>query len=218
MNTRLVFALLTLLSACVDPGTVAVQGEVEVVGSGNATFTARDGVDVTLTRAELAFGPLYLCPGNVAGDLCETARGEMLEVVVIDLLNTTPARAATFDAVDATTRSAMWDYGTSFWLPDAAPTETQPTLVIEGVAMTPSGERAFEETIQIAPQRAGIHLVRASTLFEHEIRNGDVLQVSADAENILDGANFATPFVERDVTAIRNALTTSARPTLLFNP
>lgn len=231
---RLRILLLVLVAACaVDPlGTV--DGELLVAGSGTTSFEGRDGWQVELSVAELTFGPLYLCAGTSSGDLCETARGEFLDVVTIDALNATPVSAGPFYGLSGDVRSAMWSYGTTWELHKARPEAIvdAPSLRVAGVARRAGEEVHFQSELTLEPTLPGQVLVRASQLFEHPLEDGDRLLVQGDAEAWFAGVNFSAlvgqpsspeapiGFTPDDQAwrSLSNALRTRARPSLQFQP
>ena len=78
-------------------------------------------VSVTIDRADLAFGPLYLCAGATAGDLCDTARFEWLDSAVVDTTLSDPVKVGELSGVTGTVRSWMYDLGLSSQLTREAP-------------------------------------------------------------------------------------------------
>ena len=112
------------LTACAETSQERVQIPLEVTGTAPAgTVLSLGDVPVTLTRADLAFGPLYLCAGTQAGELCETARLEWLDSVVVDALDEAghlELGAAPLlpiaTALDATGTRAAWSLGRTILL------------------------------------------------------------------------------------------------------
>src|SRR5690606_17259403 len=56
-------------------------------------------IEVLVDRADLAFGPLYLCAGATAGELCDTARLEWLDSVVVDTTSPEPMQVGELTGV-----------------------------------------------------------------------------------------------------------------------
>ena len=140
-----------------------------------------DGAVLTIERAELAFGPLYLCSGINAGDLCDAARLEWLDTVVIDLLNPEPQRAGNLYGVSGPVRSWMYDLGISSQLTasepfvlDAAQQLNDASLAIEGRAELAGMNVPFRAEIpiqQTTDTEQGVPVIRKSpsTAFLHEV-------------------------------------------------
>ncbi|HJK95095.1 MAG TPA: hypothetical protein RMH85_23895 [Polyangiaceae bacterium LLY-WYZ-15_(1-7)] len=190
-------AALLLLVACVaDTGAGFVEVPVRVSGTELAPFEARDGWVVTLERADVAVGPFYFCAAEMAGDLCETARGEMLESVVIDGLDPSAREVGAMLGIEGTVRSAMHDYGLSWELTETAPRATEGaealgghSLVLAGVAERGEAQVRFEAAVDVVPNRAGVITVRRS-LDTHELVEGDALEVRVDPRPWLEDVRF----------------------------
>jgi hypothetical protein len=103
--------LALLPSACVDVGQQEVSLPLTVRGNQAAKAQQVGAWDLELTRAELAFGPLYLCAGYQAGALCDTARLEWLDAAVVDLLDDEAREVGTLQGSSGEVRSNMYDLG-----------------------------------------------------------------------------------------------------------
>jgi hypothetical protein len=138
-------------------------------------------VRLTIDRAELAFGPLYLCAGAQAGDLCDTARLEWLGSVRVDLTQAEPRRAGVLTGATGGVRSWMYDLGISSQL-----TETEPfvldaarelggaSLVVEGRASQGGPEVPFQVALAVqqgTEAERGVPVIRKSTgdRFDHDV-------------------------------------------------
>ncbi|MGB1698880.1 MAG: hypothetical protein ACPHRO_02925, partial [Nannocystaceae bacterium] len=90
MRLRWALALALFSAGCLDTGQQRAEVPLSVAGTAGAgTVLTEGGVSLSVDRADLAFGPLYLCPGNTAGDLCDVARMEWLDATVVDTLDAT---------------------------------------------------------------------------------------------------------------------------------
>jgi hypothetical protein len=170
------------LSACVDTGQARVAVPLYLAGSDLAApLSAAGGSELTLDSAELAFGPLYLCAGNTAGELCDTARLEWLESRVIDLTRATPERAGELTGVSGTVRSFMYDLGISSQLTRDQPYTLQAARELDGASFRVSGsaeiagvsvpfraELAIQQTEGTEP---GVPVIRKSSSerFAHDV-------------------------------------------------
>ena len=109
----LVFGFLGLtLWGCGPIERGQVYGEIDFKTQG----TRIEEVDVdegilVVNRAELAFGPLYLCSGLQAGHLCETARLEFVESKIIDLLDDQEVTLGQLTGMSGLVQSWMFDLG-----------------------------------------------------------------------------------------------------------
>lgn len=113
-GTPRLFALALLVGGCLDTGQDRAEVPLLVAGTATPPVVLTEGdVPLAVDRADLAFGPLYLCPGNTAGDLCDVARLEWLDAVVVDTLDATPRAVGTLEGVTGRVRSWMYDLGIS---------------------------------------------------------------------------------------------------------
>jgi hypothetical protein len=194
------------LSACLEANQVPVSFDLHVAGHEvEPSFAGRDGWQIELERAELAFGPLYLCPGARAGALCEEARAEFTESVVVDLLVPDPIRAGNMVGVTGSVRSWMYDLGLPSVLTqdeplvlDAARALGGHSLRVEGVAQRDDVRIPFvaEVAVQREPDtEQGMPLVRkgGSARFRHEITAATrSLTLRFDVRPWLGDVDFAT--------------------------
>lgn len=177
-----VASLLIALCACVETGQERVSLPLYLAGSGmTSPLTAAGGIAVDVERAELAFGPLYLCAGNTAGELCETARMEWLESSVVDLTSAAPVESGQLSGISGPVRSFMYDLGISsqltrdepYVLP-AAQALGGASLRVSGSAQLGGGTVAFEAQLAVQQTEGtepGVPVVRKSTsdMFVHEV-------------------------------------------------
>jgi len=185
-NTLLYTLLCTLVScallSCGEVGQSRVS--VPLYASGvelSEPIEARGGVTLTLTRAELAFGALYLCAGTSAGDLCETARLEWLDSAVIDTLDPSPQPLGALTGVSGPVRSWMYDLGLSSQLTAEDPFVLEAaerlggySFVLEGVAELNGLSASFSARVKIQQSdetELGVPVIRKSSAerFEHEV-------------------------------------------------
>jgi hypothetical protein len=155
-------ALWLLLAACAP----ATEGKLlsfsaEAVGEPlAASFSSPRGYQVTLARARLRLGALYLNQTNPAGWSEETAcilpgiyTGEVRGGIEVDALSADPQPfAALGTGTDFPTRAA------ELWLTDGdvnAEEDRRPVLEVEGTATRSGGQWPFEATFTIGRNRAG---------------------------------------------------------------
>ncbi len=183
MTLRLVpFTLAAMVAyACVD----APQDEVslELVASGMEVdeLGLGDGLSLSLSRADLAFGPLYLCPGTQAGELCDTARLEWTQSAVVDVLDSEPQSLGRLLGVTGPIRSYMFDYGISSLLTQERPQILDAAEQLDGASLVLSGEAILDGTAvpfsvgvvveQSEDTESGVPVVRKSTTerFDFEV-------------------------------------------------
>jgi hypothetical protein len=188
MSSRgLLLIALALSSGCTDTEQDRVSVPLYVAGVDvSEPFMAVGDVAVTLERAELAFGPLYLCAGATAGDLCDTARLEWLDAVVVDTTSPIPVRAGELAGVTGPVRSWMYDLGISSQLTrsepfvlDAARQLGDVSFRVEGWAHVRGARVPFSAAVpvqQTATTELGVPVVRKSTSesFAREVTADDL--------------------------------------------
>jgi hypothetical protein len=182
----LMVAFACALAGCADAGQSQAEVPLYVSGSELAGPIAAVGdVVLTIDRAELAFGPLYLCAGAQAGELCDAARLEWLDSVRIDLTEPEPKRAGTLSGTTGRVRSWMYDLGISSQLThnepfvlDAARELGGASLVVEGRANRGGVEAPF--VVQVVVQQGadverGVPVVRKGTgdVFNHDVTGSE---------------------------------------------
>jgi len=111
-SQRLLVSYLALLMgvACTQSAQEPVAFALRARG-GAATTELADGTLLTLSRAELAFGPFYLCAGAQAGPTCDTALAEWRDSRVLDLLDTAPVTLGEITGYSGRALSYMHDCG-----------------------------------------------------------------------------------------------------------
>jgi hypothetical protein len=158
-HRHLALAALTALAmgACGTTGAEPFTYPITVAGAG-ASFPIGDW-QVTLDEAELALGPVYLCATAAASpDLCEVALAEFAEVAVVDLLAAAPQPIGDVDARAGDVRSAMLDYGISWFTTQSTPTPGSPlghSARLRGTAVRGDTSLAFDALIDVVPPLRG---------------------------------------------------------------
>ncbi|MEM1034796.1 MAG: hypothetical protein AAF928_11810 [Myxococcota bacterium] len=232
-------ATTTMTTGCTDTGREATSVALFVSGTENDDPRDIDGFEVVLTDARLAFGPLYLCTGAQAGQLCETALFEWLDAVEIDLLDSRPRRAGQLDGVTGVARSWMYDVGitslftlaTPLVLP-AAERLDGGSLFLEGRASSSDLSYRFRAVVPVQQSEdteQGVSVVRKSVseFFERDVSaDGERLDITFDVAPWVAQVDFAAlgeaaaaadarVDVEPDTQAfraLRNAILSGARP------
>lgn len=194
-----------LMLACVDVGPAQVEVPLYVAGTSiEGMIAGRGGAQIELDRAELAFGPIYLCAGTQAGELCETARLEWLDAIAFDVLDPTAVEAGTLRGLEGTVRSWMFDLGLVSLLtqekPLILPAAEQlgdASLRLEGRASVDGVVIPFSIALAVQPEEGterGVPVIRKSNSesFEHEIVAGESgLLIRFDAAPWVTQIDFA---------------------------
>jgi hypothetical protein len=201
---RLSFVLALALGACVDTGQARVALPLYLAGSAlDSPLMAAGEISLSVERAELAFGPLYLCAGNTAGELCDTARLEWLGSQVVDLTRAEPERAGELTGVSGSVRSFMYDLGISSQLTREAPYVLDAARQLGGASFRLSGsaelqgaqvEVSAEVPIEQTPgTEPGVPVIRKSSSerFSHTVEEDEAgLLVRFDAERWLSSIDL----------------------------
>ena len=208
----LMISMVSMLSlGCSEMSQERIEIPLSVEGVDlSSPIRARDDVDVTLERAQLAFGPLYLCAGSTAGDLCETARLEWLGSAVIDLGSPEPREVGLLKGVTGEVRSWMYDLGISSQLTRSDPFTLDAARELDGASISLEGYAEVDgisvpfmislEASQTDDTELGVPLVRKSSSdrFMHDVTRDDRrLTVRFDARAWVQRLNFR-PYVRRD--------------------
>lgn len=146
-----------LAAACGTTGAEPFAYPIEAIGAG-ASFPLGDW-QVTLETADLALGPIYLCATAAASpDLCAVAQGEFTDVAVIDLLAATPQPLGEVDSLAGDVRSAMLDYGISWFTTRTSATpgsELGHSAHLSGTATRGDTVLRFDALIDVVPPLRG---------------------------------------------------------------
>lgn len=159
---------------CAETGQDRTRVPLFVAGTdATEAIVAVGDVLVTLDRADLAFGPLYLCAGASAGDLCDTARLEWLGTVVVDTVASEPASVGELVGITGQVQSWMYDLGISSQLTRSTPFILAAaselggaSFVLEGRAVVGGIELPFSASVPIQQTddtELGVPVVRKST-------------------------------------------------------
>jgi hypothetical protein len=208
-----------LLGSCGDAGGAYVSFPAYGVGSAREPFSV-GAWTVTLTRAEIAFGPAYFCAtASSNAELCGEAIAEMRSSATIDALDPTPRRIGTIEAITGEIRSAMFDYGISWHLPDPAPRPTEGAIdghsaIFEGSASHVEGRTIrFVAAIDVVPRLQGALSVFGVRMRHAIASANDALVVRIDPNALWARVDFDAlaaigddPVVIRPGTQAWNAL------------
>jgi hypothetical protein len=208
-----------VLSACIDTSQHAAQVELWLSGSAGRSFAGRDGVAITLSQAELAFGPLTLCPGYEAGELCDQALAEWRDSARVNTLDATPRKVGTMHGITGVAHSFMYDLGIASLLTDDAPLVLDAaeqlgehslrlagSVRADGVTLRFRGEFTFA---QDNDSERGTALVRTSKSddFAHPIQHsGDRLLVRFAARDWFTSVNFKALIASCAATGCKDEL------------
>ena len=204
---------LAALTSCVAQPQTPVR--YDAYGYGSSTHSRAFGEwTLTLSRAELAVGPVYFCTSASSSmDSCSSALQELRTCAAIDALSDAPQALGDIAGVTGSIRSAKYDLGLSWLLTDsrARPSEAAPgghSLVVEGTA-THADSRTFSflAEIDLSPQFAGSYAIDNQSMSASIDDDDARLEVRVDALDWFEGMDFEalaatsdslTPVVIRD--------------------
>jgi hypothetical protein len=174
-----------LIAGCGETGLERVSFPIHAAGTGETTFES-DGWSVTIERAELGFGPIYFCATSFADvDVCPQAEAEWLGSSTIDALDPAPVMLGEAQAVTATVRSAMFDYGRTWLATDerASAGEGAPqghSAVFELRATRDGTDLEVHAEVDVDPGAAGQSAILGAQVGTHEITGREALTVRFD--------------------------------------
>lgn len=150
MKTVFLFAFMCLFYlGCEQSIQEPINLPVFVKGTNVAqTIPTNNTTEITLDRADLAFGPLYLCAGVNAGDLCDVARLEWLDSVIVNTLDSQAKQIGDLQGLTGLVLSWMYDLGISSQLTRSEPFILAAAQELDGHSLVIEG-RAQVEDIQI---------------------------------------------------------------------
>ncbi len=194
---RLAFAIAlgAASAACVpDTGRDIVEVSLASAGTGAGPY-AIDGFEVTLDRADVAIGPLYLCATEVPDfDLCDEAHFEWLDPFVVDALDAAPSAVGAMSGTTGQVHTAFFDFGIAWYLTAAEPTAGPAALgghsaILEGVATRGADVVRFSAAIDVVPIARGVVSVKGRDA-ERDVRGGQALTVRVDPGALLAAVDF----------------------------
>lgn len=195
-RTALPILLAMALGGCADTGRTYATVELASVGAASPVLV--DGsFTVTLTRADVAFGPAYLCATPTASsELCATAVLEVLQAHPIDGLSPMASPLATLGGVTGTVRSAQYDFGIPFLLTESTPRALPGSIgghsaVIEATATDGATTFDLHITLDVAAKVSGTTAMVGAPLVSDIPASGATVTVGVDPREWLRGLDWA---------------------------
>lgn len=197
MSRTLTAIVVLFLAACVpDTSRERVAVEVGARGSDDASRAIGD-YQVTIVDARVAVGPLYFCSAaHASAELCATARLELLDPFLVDLLDPEPQDGGLALGTTGRVSSAQYDLGRSHLHAAAAPAPTSTVLAGQSAVFfleVEGPERSFAVDLRLSldPSRAGSTLVMgARTTFDVTYETESVT-LEFDPWSLLGSIDFA---------------------------
>lgn len=183
MNRYILVAVLVLVAACGQTSQVDVS--YPFVGEGSALHEFDVGTwRVTLTRADVAIGPVYFCAASGASqDLCPRAVQEFPHDAVIDALSAVPQNLGFITGVSGAMRSVKYDLGISWPITSSASVASASapsghSVLIEGTAVRGAEMFSFVAEIDIVPSYQGAYAILGQRVDATVEDSGQTLTVS----------------------------------------
>lgn len=188
-------SLLLLCCACGDTERTRVSLALGARGVAARRVELSGGAGLTLTRADVAFGPAYLCASEGArAELCEVALAELRGTVVLRALDPARSELGTLDGVTGEVRSSMFDYGIS-WLLTASTPQPRPetvaqveghSAVIEGVLERAGRSLRIRAAIDVAPRARGDAAINGQRTRHEIVGEAESLTLAVDPHAWVD--------------------------------
>lgn len=169
---RMLFALSAalLLTACEGPsGVASISYPVLARGEDAAAFDAGSW-SVTLTTAEVGFGPSYFCATAAASaELCSVATSEFADTGVVNALSSEPQVLGEAQGETGTLRSVTYDFAYSWFATEsqarvASTSARGHSAYFEGTATQGSTTVPFTVAIDLPPRIRGTRAVQGQRL------------------------------------------------------
>ncbi|HEY6877074.1 MAG TPA: hypothetical protein VI299_03605 [Polyangiales bacterium] len=174
-----------LIAACGDTGQEHVELPLSATGTAAHPVAVGDAT-IELTRADVAFGPMYSCASEAGrAELCEVATAEFLETATVHALDPSEQPLGTLNATTGSVRSALFDYGISWLLTENAPRANRGapeghSAILEGTVTRGAARVRFSVIIDAAPRMGGDLTVNGQqTRFDIQSGN-NALNMTAD--------------------------------------
>jgi len=191
--------VLVLATSCGDTGGAQVAVPLSVSGTPARALAIGDA-RVTLTRAELAVGPIYFCASAIASaELCAVAVAELRDTVFVHALDPNAQPVVPLAATTGTIHSAIYDLGISWLLtePDPRVSPVAPgghSSLLEGSIEQAGRTLRFSAGVDAVPAKRGELAVNTQRT-EHEITGeNERLTLVVDANGWVDRLDVAALF------------------------
>ncbi|MDB4989866.1 MAG: hypothetical protein JWN04_5044 [Myxococcaceae bacterium] len=182
---------LSLQTSCGDTGRERVSVALSAQGTAARPVQIADAT-VTLTRADLALGPLYFCASQIGrAELCDVAVAELLEVVPIVALNPAPQPLGVLNATTGSIMSAIYDFGISWLLTENKATPSPQSIaghsaIFEGTIVRAGKTLRFSAAIDAEPRVRGDLTVNAQRTSHEIVGQGEQVTLQIDANTWID--------------------------------
>jgi len=176
------FVAVLCLVGCVESAQMPVTYPAVARGE-SRVFVAGDWT-VTLSAANVAFGPAYFCATEAASmDLCPAAVNELAAIGSFDALRTDAQPLGNVEGVTGELRSVQYDFGINWFTRQNAPTPGEGvthSAHFEGEAVSATGSFRFVADVDLAPSHQGTQVVQGARVMAsvHDSK----MQLSVDVD------------------------------------
>lgn len=164
--SRWLFALM-VVSGCGAVAQAPLEYDAYALGSSAIAVVVGD-FNLTLSRAELAFGPVYFCASRTAKpEQCETAVSELLSITTVNALDPTPQPLGRVRGLSGAIRSAAYDWGITWLSYESAPNNRAAlghSAIFEGTLSHAGESVPFTVTLDVVSPQQGVRAVLAARL------------------------------------------------------
>lgn len=183
--------LLLLVCGCGETGQERV--EVGLFARGEAARPVALGdAQLTLTRADIAFGPAYFCASEGArAELCEVALAELRQTVLVHGLDPSEQALGALPATTGEVRSSLYDYGISWLLTETAPraSEVAPgghSAILEGTLVQGARTLRLSVALDVTPRARGDAALNGQRTSHVIAGAGERLTLTVDPQRWVD--------------------------------
>jgi hypothetical protein len=195
LRISLIFGLAAAVAGCIESPQTVVDYQAIAVNDGTSTVASGEWM-ITLSRAELAFGPVYFCAAAFGSStLCASSIAELTTITRVDGLASHPTPLGTVHGFTGKIRSASYDYGISWF-----DTTTRPSIApvaplghsarLEGQARRGATLISFTADIDVIPQFQGQRAVPTAHVSADVTSSPHRLEVHFDAPSWVRQLDF----------------------------
>lgn len=193
-------ALIAFAACAPETSRSVIELPVFTIGDARDTFSSGE-LEITIVEAKVALGPIYFCASALPSDhVCASARLELLEPFVIDLLAPEPKDAGIAEGSSGRIASSQFNFGRSIFAGETLPTPLGESAQLLGghsarfsLAIEGPGDRSqlVRVVLDLDPSRSGSLRVlgyRTEVDLDESIAS---LEIRASAYELLADLNYA---------------------------
>jgi hypothetical protein len=185
-RSSLVLGLVAIVAGCIESPQTIVDYQAIAINDGVSTVVSGEWI-ITLSRAELAFGPVYFCAAAAgSSSLCASSVAELTTITRIDGLTSGPLPIGTVHGFTGKIQSASYDYGISWFDTTSRPVVASlaplgHSVRLEGEARRGSERVSFTADVDVVPQFQGQRAIPTAPVSADVSSSSYRLEVHFDA-------------------------------------